>query len=388
MANDIITNPVQESTPETKSAEKKGGKKERELPKGIYPHGRRWRFDTHYQGIRLRGTCSTPEMAEIALRKARTLVDEDKYIEKRQEGREALKGFVKRYLDWCKGKLQKAAHDKVNHTRRIIEFFGAEKMLGTIRRADVEAFQAALGGMIAEGKNKRTSLKPATINRHMATLKHLLSVAEAWGVIADNPARRVKLHKENNRRVRYLTHEELKALLSVCPSSDLWAMVTLAVNTGMRKGEVFGLMWDSVNLRERFLELTDQKNGERGIIPLNDTAVAVLRSIPRRIDSPFVFPGKEQGKPYSDLYRQFEKAVKAAGLKGVTFHTLRHTCASHLVMAGVDIVTVKEIMRHATVEMTLRYSHLAPAHKKAAVDALERSLAGDTEGAENGAKTA
>jgi integrase len=384
MANDILREPTPESTPETKPSERK----RRKIEPGIRQRGSRWVIDTFYRFHRLRESFATYEAAEANLRKLKTLIDEGRYMEKKREGRETLGGFRVKYLSWCQGKRQKAAHDKVNHTNRIVTFFGTDKMLGTIRRADVEAFQAALGSMNAEGKNEHTPLKAATINRHMATLKHLLSTAEAWEVIADNPARRVKLHKENNRRLRYLTHEELKALLVACPSSDLRAMVTLAVNTGMRKGEVFGLTRDSVNLRERFLELTDQKNGERGIIPLNETAISVLRSIPHRIDSPFIFPGKEKGKPYCDLYRQFEKAVKAAGLKGVTFHILRHTAASHLVMAGVDLATVKEIMRHKTIDMTLRYSHLAPAHKKAAVEALAKSLAGPVEDGEKVVKSA
>ena len=79
-------------------------------------------------------------------------------------------------------------------------------------------------------------------------------------------------------------------------------------------------------------------------------------------------------KPFYDLKRQFEKAVTDSGLKDVTFHILRHTCASHLVMAGVDLKTVMEIMRHKSIEMTMRYAHLSPEHKKSAVDALEASL--------------
>lgn len=138
--------------------------------------------------------------------------------------------------------------------------------------------------------------------------------------------------------------------------------------------QVLHLTWDNVNLRDRYIELTDQKNGESSTIPLNQTAIDTLRSIPRRLDSKYVFTGKMPDKPYYDLKRYFEKAVKVAKLEGVTFHTLRHTCASHLVMSGVDLVTVKEILRHKSIEMTMRYSHLSPEHKKAAVDVLEDSL--------------
>ncbi len=115
---------------------------------------------------------------------------------------------------------------------------------------------------------------------------------------------------------------------------------------------------------------------KRGAVhyPPTQTAIDTLRAIPRRVDSKYVFPGRTSDQPFSDLKRQFEKAVGAAKLEHVTFHTLGHTCASHLVMAGVDLATVREIMRHKSIEMTLRYAHLAPAHKKAAVDALGASL--------------
>jgi integrase len=151
-------------------------------------------------------------------------------------------------------------------------------------------------------------------------------------------------------------------------------IVKLALHTGMRKGEILHLTWENVNLRERYIELVDQKNGERSTIPLNQTAIETLRAVPRRLGSKYVFPGKMPGKPFFDLKRQFEKAVADAKLEGVTFHILRHTCASHLVMAGVDLVTVKEIMRHKSIEMTMRYAHLSPEHKKSAIDALETAL--------------
>jgi integrase len=155
-------------------------------------------------------------------------------------------------------------------------------------------------------------------------------------------------------------------------------VIELALNTGMRKSEILHLKWDHINLRQGYLELLDQKNGEYDTIPLNSKAQEILRAIPRRLDSAYVFTGRKEGQPFWDLKKQFEKAISNAKLEGVTFHTLRHTCASHLVMAGVDLATVREIMRHKSMEMTLRYAHLSPSHKKAAVDALGNALAAGT----------
>jgi integrase len=183
----------------------------------------------------------------------------------------------------------------------------------------------------------------------------------------------VKKFKETGRRLRFLTVDECNELLSKC-SSILKQVVTLALHTGMRKGELLNLTWENVNLGERYIELTDQKNGEHSFITLDQTAIDTLRSIPRRVDSKYVFTGKVTGKPYYELKRHFEKAVIDAGLVGVSFHTLRHTCASQLVMARVDLVAVKEILRHKSIDTTMRYSHLSPAHKKSAVDTLEKVL--------------
>lgn len=96
----------------------------------------------------------------------------------------------------------------------------------------------------------------------------------------------------------------------------------------------------------------------------------------------YVFPGKTPDRPFCDLKRQFESAVTKAKLDGVTFHVLRNTAASHLVMAGVDLATVREILRHKSFEMTLRYSRLSPEHRQSAVEALEKSLSQGEENAE------
>ncbi len=352
----------------------------KKLPPGITPRGNRWRIDTFYKGVRIRETCATPEMAETNLRKIQTLIDEGRYLEKKRESKETLGQIRDRYVEWCKGIKQKTVDDKEDHLDNILEFLGVDTLIGKVTKADVERFHAHLGSLNAQ--HKKTPLAVATINRRMACLKHFLHKAEEWGLIAENPARCIKLHKENNRRLRFLTIEECKILLGSCPSLTLKQIVELALNTGMRKGELLRLEWEHINLRRGFLELLDQKNGEYDTIPLNERALEILRSIPRRLDSKFVFPGKKPGKPFKDLKRQFETAVKKANLDDVTFHTLRHTAASYLVMEGIDLTTVREILRHKSISMTLRYAHLSPKHKQSAVEALGKALTAEPEKAD------
>ena len=123
-----------------------------------------------------------------------------------------------------------------------------------------------------------------------------------------------------------------------------------------------------------FILLDRTKNGERREIPINATLRESLNSIIRRVDVPYVFYDHIMGNRFRDIQKSFKSACRKAGIKDFHFHDLRHTFASHLVMAGVDLMAVKELLGHKTLTMTLRYSHLAPSHKKNAVDLLDDAI--------------
>jgi integrase len=139
----------------------------------------------------------------------------------------------------------------------------------------------------------------------------------------------------------------------------------------MRKGEILSLRWDNIDFKHGFILLDTTKNGERREIPINETLRGVLQGLTRRLDIPYVFFDNATGKPYQDVKRSFNTALRKAGIKDFHFHDLRHTFASHLVMAGVDITTISRLLGHKSLTMTLRYSHLAPEHMSKAVDILD-----------------
>jgi integrase len=378
MADEILPKPEPETTQETKPTEKKRHKK---IP-GIYKRGNRWQIDATYKGIRLQETCATLEMAEAVLRKQKTSIDEDKYLDKERRSTVTLGEFAERYLAYCENsKKQKDIRSKKQRLGIFLTRFGKDTLLSKITTANIEDYRTERSMSVSR---YGTKLSVATLNRELAAIKGMFT----WAVkrkeikIEMNPARSVTLVKENNGRTRYLSQEECRALLDACPSATMRSVVTLALNTGMRRGEILHLKWKNVNLREGYLEIIEQKNGETSTIPLNSTAVDTLRAIPRRLDSDYVFTGKIPGEPFYDLKRQFEKALAKAKLNDVSFHTLRHSCASHLVMAGVDLATVREILRHKDYKTTLRYAHLAEDHKKAAVEALGNALAAESGKAE------
>jgi len=175
----------------------------------------------------------------------------------------------------------------------------------------------------------------------------------------------------NDERVRYLTPEEIKALLDACPE---WfkPVVKFAILTGLRASEIFSLTWDKVNLSRGYMtvEAKYSKNKETKNLPLHPKALEVLREVKayqeaKGIDHGYVFTNSK-GEPYSveghGYKRVFKNACRRAGIEDFRFHDLRHTFASYLVMSGVDFPTVQELMRHNSPRMTKRYAHLSPEH--------------------------
>jgi site-specific recombinase XerD len=186
--------------------------------------------------------------------------------------------------------------------------------------------------------------------------------------VKENPARLVPHRLEDNARIRFLSADEetslRKAIDEKCP--EHMPEFDLAINTGIRLGEQYGLLWESVSLPRRTLTIPRSKNGTMRHVPLNQAAVKALENLRNRYPaSEFACGGAREPR------RWFETVLKSAKVTTFSWHCLRHTFASRLVMAGVDIRTVQELLGHKTIGMTVRYSHLAPKHTLAAVERLD-----------------
>lgn len=213
---------------------------------------------------------------------------------------------------------------------------------------------------------------PATVNKELTLLKHMFTKAVEWGHVKQHPAKPVRLLKEPPGRLRYLTLEELTRLLDAC-APHLNAIALTAVHTGMRRREILSLRWQDVDLRKRTMTLTKTKNNEPRILPMNAELVQVLRSLPRHVDSPYVFCDRE-GMSYDRIDNGFRRACKRAGIQDCRFHDLRHTFASHLVMRGANLRSVQELLGHKTAKMTTRYTHLSTPHLQKTVSLLDTLL--------------
>lgn len=211
---------------------------------------------------------------------------------------------------------------------------------------------------------------PATINKEVHVLKKLLKLAVKWEIIPVNPATDVKPPREPDGRVRYLQPQELKVLLDNCPQW-LKPIVTLAVATGMRRGEILKLKYMDVSRAQSrvFLPGPITKNKHPRGVPLNELAWLALDDAfsPGAKPTDRIFAGVTVDK----VSMAFRRAVQKAKIEDFRFHDLRHTTASWLSMSGEDIHKIATVLGHRDIRMTVRYAHLAPAHIQDAVEKLD-----------------
>lgn len=281
---------------------------------------------------------------------------------------------------------------------RFLPEFG-KKLLGDITAWNIEKWRTT---RLKDGKS------PATVNRDLTALKAALSKAVEWGHLPEHPLSKVKPSKVDQRgKVRFLDadeeqrlrkeladrskrmcqkrdrfnewrtargHKPTPSLRSVAYVDHLEPMILISINTGLRRGELLNLKWRDVDFQRANLTIEGgtAKSGSTRHIPLNAEALDTLKNWrDQTAGKGLVFPGKE-GKPMGSIKTAWGKLLDDAGIDGFRWHDLRHHFASRLVMAGVDLNTVRELLGHSDLKMTLRYAHLAPEHKAAAVAKLDR----------------
>jgi len=304
---------------------------------------------------------SSKKLAENVLRKRKLEIAENKFLDIKKNPPIKFEDFAQEFLEIYSKPNKKSWESDFHHLKRLKSFFRG-KFLYQITPKDIEEFKAI----------RVRQVKPATVNRELATLKTMFNKAVEWGKFQNSPAKNVKFLKEDNKRLRYLEREEIKRLIEACPP-DLRPIVIIALNTGMRKGEILNLKWHNIDFKRGIIYLLDTKNGEKREVYMNDTVKRTLIRVRKHPDSPYVFCRKD-GKPIKDIRKSFFTALKKAGIMNFRFHDLRHTFASQLVMNGVDLKTVQELMGHKDIRMTLRYSHLSADYKRRAVEVLDKRL--------------
>jgi len=327
----------------------------------VYQRGNMWGIDYFANGRRRRELVGPNKaLAEKALNKKLVLIAENKFLDIKRESKLKFKDLSTKYIElYLKPNRPTWWKSEKHNIRHLNAFFG-EKYLYEIKPLDVEKFRQVRLQVVSK----------SSINKNVGCLRAMFNKAIEWQLFEGrNPASGVKFYKLDNKRLRYLEKEEIRRLLSNC-EGHLRDIVEFAINTGMRKGEIFNLKWHDVDWNNGLIHLLKTKNSEKREVPINDAVKDILARVKKDPNSAYVF-SSFNSKPFNDIKKSFYTALKKSGIENFRFHDLRHTFASQLVMAGVDLLTVKELLGHKGIEMTLRYSHLSCDHKKRAVKALD-----------------
>jgi len=222
-------------------------------------------------------------------------------------------------------------------------------------------------------QQKENDWRPATVNRYKALFSLAFRLGIENGKCANNPARLVKRLREDNARTRFLSEEEEKRVREVierdCP--EHMPEFEIALHSGARQGEQYRLSWPDVNLDGRRATLRRTKNGDTRHTPLNRVAISAFEELQDKAaeNQKRVFMG-ERGAPLKKPRYWWEQVLREAKIEDFHWHDLRHTFASRLVMAGVDLRTVAQLLGHRTLQMVMRYAHLSQSHELAAVERL------------------
>ncbi len=324
----------------------------------------------------------------------------DPQKEKQKARVQSLRVFLSQnYGPWVEGNRKTGKKTKNRLERCFVEFL--DKQLNEITPWIVEKWRV---------KRKTDGIAPTTLNRDIGALKSALNRAKEWAMLESNPLVSVRpLKVDKSAIVRFLTPKEEKSLREALlsreekirtdrVSGNLWRaernlpllldlnqvtyadyfrpLTLIAMLTGMRRGEVFNLRWENVSFSNRslFVSGSNSKNGTTRHIPLNNEAFSTLSNWHLQQKSPtigVVFPGRGGEVVLSDIKHPWETVLGIAKITNFRWHDLRHHFASRLVMAGVDLNTVRELLGHSDLKMTLRYAHLSHATKAQAVEKLD-----------------
>jgi integrase len=348
--------------------------------RGIYEHppgsGIWWVLYYDQYGRRHREKAGMRSAAIYIYRQRKEEVRQEKFKPDDVEGkhrRATVREIIEDYINAGEARKLKALGDVKQRLRWFKEQIG-DLPARSITVMDLENCRRRLyKGRLPSNKQEvqEGGRSDATVNRYLGTLKAAFYLALKNGKVERNPVSLVKLRKENNKRIRYLTEEEEAVLFRVLPH-EYHPLVLVALQTGMRKSEQLRLNWADIDFRLSRLTVRQSKSGEARHIPMNTVVTQTLQSLPRMIHNPYVFYGRKVGEEFKNGIKNsdWKKYLKQAGIEDFRWHDLRHTFASRLVMRGVNLLTVSKLLGHSSTEVTERYAHLAPSYLNNAVDTL------------------
>ncbi len=261
------------------------------------------------------------------------------------------------YLTYVRDVKKKRSWKRDEELLRPLSKLFGNKKLSDISTKDLEDFKLM----------RLNEVSPATVNRSLSVLRHLFNLAKRWKKFyGDNPVSIVGMLEEHNQVERILTVDEEKRLLNECVSY-LRPIITTALNTGMRRGEILTLKWSDVDLDMNMITInqTNTKSKKQRKIPVSSRMRSLLLELKLQSGiQEYVFTDI-QGRAIRTIRSAFQTACRKAGLDGLRFHDLRHTAATRMVESGANIVAISKILGHSDIKTTMRYAHPEDSLKEA-----------------------
>lgn len=283
-----------------------------------------------------------------------------------------LNKLIEMYLDYSK--QNKISYKVDEYTTSVFLEVIGDKTIDEITPLVIERWKKYRKNCKAKTTTKNgykeldRLVSKSAINREMRSLSKMFSIAVDNGWLENNPFFKVKKFREENKQMRVLTPAEEKVLLEKSEGCYIKPILICALHTGMRSAEIKNLKWSCVNFEEGYLDVLKTKSGRPRQIPLSNLLVSELSNIKRL--SSYVFTNPKTLKPYTNIRDRFMDICEKNGIDSIRFHDLRHTAATRMVSSGIDIVVVQDILGHANLSVTQRYSHPVPDRKKKAIEAL------------------
>ena len=304
----------------------------------------------------------TKEEAALVLREEVERALSREYGLKRQKERIRFKDFADEYLEnYAKvNKSKKSWKTDGYYLKGMKDFFG-DLYFDEINSLDIEKYKS---------ERLKQGVSQSTVNRCLAILRKMFNLASEWEYLTNNQELRIKFFSEkDNLKERILTKGEQDRLLEAS-SERLRSILIIALNTGMRLGEILSLRWNQIDLINRKIRVERTKSKKIRIISINSPLFNELSKLNKSAKSEHLFLNRGTGRPLTTVKKAFKTACRRAGISDLRFHDLRHTFATRLVERGVDLITVKELLGHSSVTITERYTHSFHEQKKKAVDLL------------------
>jgi len=339
----------------------------------LYKRGTVWWISFTYNGRQIRKSTETidKKLAQRVHDKIKGEIAEGKWFEKLPGESITFREMMEKYMAEYSA-VNKAPSSCIRDKSlagHLVGFFGDMYVNEIVPKA-ISQYKVM---------RRKADVSPKTINNELVLMGHAFNIAiREWEWVENNPVIKVSKEKVNNLNERWLAFEEEQDLLKVSPRW-LQEIIIFAINTGLRQSEILDLKWGQIDFARKTLFIQEQKNRGIDTLPLNETALAVLRTKfemrQHGVDNVFI-NGRATRINTRNLLRAFYSAMDKADIKDFRFHDLRHTFATRLVQNGVDVYTVQKLGRWRSISMVMRYAHHQPESLRSGIEVMDKPMIG------------